>query len=310
MVATGPGTRFQGTYGAVFAAGGQSLFNFGPRRVARFDLTARKGRAPKPEKVWDRLITHAAHLALDEGAGRLVVGDTSGGHFGLSTETGEILWRTEAFGEGNAGVLLAGGSFLFTSWKGRAVRLCVATGAVQAQAELGGHMQNHLQRRADGALIYLCCPSRAELWYELRQLDPLDLSVRTLPIRLDLGQRFFQLSPDGTMAASLWHVTTDHQDIALHDATTGAPLRRSRLPTAEVVTRPPLWSPDGSLLIAPLREGFALLDAARLEPLAMVPWQYACTAAFSAESGLILLGGWSASLLLRHEDLAGWPVPA
>ena len=315
----------------MFAKDAELLYYNGQRSVRKARLITRFGRAPRVVEDWAVPITHSSTLTLSADENVLIVTDTAGGHYGLLAETGEILWRSVAIGEGDAGIVLPDESLLFASWEGALQRIDPKDGKAVVKPPRPDHQIRELQfapaltcafyRRVLAADSERCRPGQS-LWRldvdTLESTEILPLSVCN-DIAVDPSGKFAVMLDDlvfgarpPSMSLLEYHLSEKNMrfDVCIHDLATQKVVQSRRFHFSEPSFKRLRWSPDGRTICFVYGNGFRFLRRGDLEPFAFVPARFSSDVTFSADGTLMFLTGWQTSTLLRVMDLVDYPFLA
>jgi hypothetical protein len=311
-------TKLKVAFHAAFSPDGLALFVNSERKVRRLNLVPRENLPPHVTQSWSVAITHSNFMVPALDGQTLIVCDTSGAHYGLSCETGELLWQTDELEEGSGGIAFEDGSYFYASWGGWIQQLDTTTGKELSDTRNIGHKMRALQSTADPAtLAYVrIIPAARDtdpIGYSFCHLDVMTLESRDqLP---DCGTDCLSVSPDGARFASrvldtspVYKLTERPMVLYVQDIATGGVLARRQLHGTLKPRSVPAWSRDGRLIGMETKAGHLFVEAQTLEPLALVAAPYACDVVFSPDGSLICMCDWQQAKLIRSEDLKDWPV--
>ncbi len=327
----GKSSSAKGGFGAVFAKDAEFLYYNGQRKIRKARLIARSGCAPRVVEDWAVPITHSSTLTLSADENVLIVTDTAGGHYGLLAETGEILWRSVAIGEGDAGIILPDESFLFASWEGALQRIDPTDGKAVVKPLRHDHQIRKLQfapalacafyRRILPADSERSRPSQS-LWrldvdtLEGREILPLsecnDIAVDpTGKFAVMVDDLLFGARPPSmSLLEYLLSEKNTQFDVCIHDLATQKVVQSRRFHFSDLTFTKLRWSPGGRIICFASGKGFGFLRRGDLEPFAFVPARFSSDVTFSADGTLMFLTAWETSTLLRVADLVDYPFSA
>ena len=291
------GAALKTAYSGVILSNEAAIFVVTQRRIKRFDV-AENPSGIRARQAWSTAITHGSHVLLYVEDTFLIVTDTSGAHYGLSVETGEILWETKPVGEGDVGVILDDGSFLFASWDGAIQHLDPESGHdLTAPRNLDRQMRN-LHVTDNGSLFFV--------EYVRSTVDTLPGKERLC--RLDwpsLNCMILANSVDGAKVA----VSPDGRRIALVESDNTLKIRRLSSEQTEYQTElpgpmhyygQPVWSANSQQIAVVIENGHALFLVENLELISIFHSSYPAPAVFSPTASLVLLCDWSDAKLVRN----------
>lgn len=259
---------------ALFVENGRSLITIVRGRVEKHSLRETEQGDWQSDKLWSAKIPHGTHIVEAPQANRIVATDTSGKHYGLCRDTGEILWHTKKVGEGDSGLIwsqrekrsLPPEEFVFATWRGLVQRLDPIDGKeVAPLVQFPTQLYNlHLTSNDQRWFVESSIPPTTDSGQVVQALNLLDLEAGTMQevMQTDGYTNAIRVSPDGEKALLVYAATGPEgtsERWEIKDLQTGATLHeRTFEPRASFGSRS-VWSPDGRYIaaanIATINEG-------------------------------------------------------
>lgn len=305
--------KMKAAFTAAFSPDVASVYVASERRVRRLDIVSVSDGRVRTREMWSVMLSHASDLAPD-GSGRiLITTDTMGKHRGLNAGDGRLLWEAEEQGEGDGGLFLDDGSFLFIDWNGVGRRLDPENGReVRGRFQIGRKVRRLQRLGQTGMLAFVQLGSAADHGdpgvSEFCAYDPETHAVDVL--LQDCASKDLAASPDGTLVAAVapvrgTKVKPAHrpQRLAIIERSTGSVLRERCFQGPEKPRGAPVWTPDSKRLICASRSGYHVLDADNLNSETLVPSRYGYEADISPDGNLVFLCDWKSPQLLRLDGL-------
>ncbi|WP_117191298.1 PQQ-binding-like beta-propeller repeat protein [Rhizobium terrae] len=303
---------------ALFVDGGAAIVTVDGNRIERHSLERTPEGRIEPTRLWTARVRYCCHLVEAPEAGRIVATDTSGRHFGLCRDTGEILWQTEPVGEGDRGTLLADGTFLFATWNGLLQRLDPRDGSrVREPFRVGSQLRVlHLVPGTDFLTVVRLIPARSDR-------DPVGevlcgLDVETFEMRELTDNTFasgMYISPGGSrilcryiIADPIYEIGRRPSKWVMRDRATGSSLCEHVFAPRPSFSRP-VWSPEGRWIAFSSAEAHLFLSADGLVPFARVPGKFPGRPAFHPAGTEICLCRKDDCTIIATAQLSQWPCP-
>lgn len=303
---------------ALFVDGGASIATVVNNQVEKHALRRDADGRLVPTRLWAAKIRYCCDLVEAPEQGRIIATDTSGRHFGLHHSTGDVLWDTAPIGEGDGGVLLADGTFLFATWRGLLRQLDPRDGReVFRPFQVGSQLRTlHLTRTKDMLTVVRLIPARSDR-------DPVgevlcSLDIRTKKMRELTGNTFthgMHVSPDGAKVLCHYLITDPVYQIwerpskwVVKDISTGASLCQ-RVFGPEPYFSQPVWSPDARWIVFSSSDAHLFLSAETLKPAALIPGKFPGRPAFHAAGTDVCLCRKDDAVIIPVEELSRWPYP-
>jgi hypothetical protein len=308
---------------ALFLIDDQSLVGVVSNRVERFDLIRETPKKVSAQTRWSakhRYVSHVVHAAE---AGIVIATNTSGAHFGLNENTGDLIWSTDPVGEGDPGVMLPDGRFMYASWnglmqflnpstgrfEGRNIRFLTHLGRLQVVESSGKVIVVQSRLSEPDGKVWKAVSELEIVSGALRQIAPetrgqdiwVDPSARFLLLRKFLG-RYDKIKKKGP--------PSHFELVRLAD---GKAVSNRTYEANEVGITHPIWSPDCKyIVLTPYRQGhsgFLFLNGRTLEKQLFIPSKDSRSIAFSNLTSEAVLCQAPKSSIIDLSELPNWPTP-
>ncbi len=295
---------------ALFVDNGAAIVTVVSNRVEKYRLLPDRAH---PERLWSCKIKHCLYLVEVWACDSIIATDTSGRHFGINTNSGKILWQTEPVGEGDRGVLLPDGTFLFASWKGVTQQLNPANGKTSEKFLWFGTQLRQLTLSQSGNRLTVVAqiPAKSDrdpVGEELCELDIGRAELREmLPNSFSNGM---YISPDGRRVLCRYlgerDVSNGHRceiKWVLREVDSGKTIcERIFAPTSQSFLYP-IWSPDGQLIASKSDQAHLFLSAESLKSLTHVAAKFPGDPAFDPVGTHVCLCRQNNTKIVRVADL-------
>ena len=199
------------TFRAFFIHDGNSIISLVSNRVEKHALVPKGNSELSPRKTWTAKIKNCLYVVEAPKAERLIATDTSGRHFGLCCETGDILWQSDALGEGDAGLVVASLEksrcsqevFVFATWSGVLHQLDPANGKhlVEPADFLSQFRDMRLISSSQSVYVTTIVPAKSDIDPVGEKLN--EINLRTNKLTEVLRNTFshgIKVSPNGDRA--------------------------------------------------------------------------------------------------------------
>lgn len=291
------GAALKTAYSGAILSNDTAVFVITQRRIKRFDVTEHPSEI-RAQQAWSTAITHGSHVLLSVEDTILIVTDTSGAHYGLSVATGEILWETKPIGEGDIGVILNDGSYLFASWGGTVQQIDPEGGYDLTPTRNLDRLMKNLHADGNGLLSFVeFVRSDVDTLPGKHRLCRLDWpSMDCIILKDEIDRAKVAISPDGSRIA----LVEPYNSLMIRRLGSEQFDFKQELPGFMHYNGQPVWSADSQKIAVVFEDGHALYLVENLELISFSRSSYPAPAVFSPTARLVLLCDWSDAKLLQN----------